>query len=43
MNTTWIIPEQNILDINYNNTQNWRINKKFTQFASLYKSINDKY
>ena len=29
-----------ILDINYNN-QNWRINKKFTQFASLYKTIKN--
>ena len=32
-----------VLDINYNNTQNWRINKKFTQFASLYKSINNTF
>ena len=32
-----------VLDINYNNTQNWRINKKFTQFASLYKSINNNF
>ena len=30
-----------ILDINYNNTHNWRINKKFTQFVSLYKAINN--
>ena len=29
-----------ILDINYN-TQNWRINKKFTQFAALYKTIKN--
>ena len=29
-----------ILDINYN-SQNWRINKKFTQFASLYKTIKN--
>ena len=28
-----------ILDINYNNTHNWRINKKYTQFASLYKAV----
>ena len=32
-----------ILDINYNNLQNWRINKKFSQFASLYKSLNNIY
>ena len=29
-----------ILDINYN-SQNWRINKTFAQFISLYKSINN--
>ena len=29
-----------ILDINYN-TQNWRINKRFTQFATLYKTIKN--
>ena len=29
-----------ILDIYYNN-QNWRINKKFIQFASLYKTIKN--
>jgi hypothetical protein len=29
-----------ILDINYN-TQNWRINKRFIQFASLYKTIKN--
>ena len=29
-----------ILDINYN-SQNWRINKKFTQFAALYKTIKN--
>ena len=29
-----------ILDVNYN-TQNWRINKRFTQFASLYKTIKN--
>ena len=27
-----------IIDINYN-TQNWRINKRFNQFAQLYKTI----
>ena len=27
-----------IIDINYN-TQNWRINKRFNQFANLYKTI----
>ena len=29
-----------IIDINYN-SQNWRINKRFTQFASLYKTIKN--
>ena len=28
-----------VLDINYNNAHNWRINKKYAQFASLYKTI----
>ena len=32
-----------ILDVNYNNTQNWRINKKYSQFASLYKNLNNIY
>jgi len=31
-----------ILDINYN-TQNWRINKRFTQFATLFKTIKNLY
>ena len=30
-----------ILEVNYNNIHNWRINKKYSQFASLYKSINN--
>ena len=30
-----------IIDVNYNNTHNWRINKKFTQFVSLYKTLNN--
>ena len=29
-----------ILDINYNN-QNWRINKRFAQFANLYETIKN--
>ena len=29
-----------IIDINYN-TQNWRINKRFNQFAQLYKTIKN--
>ena len=29
-----------ILDINYN-TQNWRINKRYIQFASLYKTVKN--
>ena len=29
-----------IIDINYN-TQNWRINKRFNQFANLYKTIKN--
>ena len=32
-----------ILEVNYNNNQNWRINKKFSQFAALYKTLNNTY
>ena len=32
-----------VLDINYNNTQNWRVNKKFAQFASLYKTLYNSF
>jgi hypothetical protein len=28
-----------ITDITYNNTQNWRVNKKFNQFANLHKTF----
>ena len=31
-----------IIDINYN-TQNWRINKRFNQFANLYKTIKSSF
>ncbi len=31
-----------IIDVNYD-TQNWRINKKFSQFANLFKTLKNLY
>ena len=32
-----------ILDIYYNNTQHWRVGKKFSDFIKLYNSLNSMY